>query len=69
MMLKLESGSFVEDELRQYFSALIYSLITTVGDSYVHLLTEHQWSPGRHMAFRFAVMQIHWKRTISCSPW
>lgn len=54
MMLKLKSDSFVEDDLRQYFSALIYSLITTVGESYVHLLTEHQWSPGRRMAFRFS---------------
>ena len=32
--LKLESGSFVEDDLRQYFSDVLYSLKTTAGDGY-----------------------------------
>jgi len=50
--LKLESGSFVEDDLRQYFSDVLYSLKTTAGDGYVHVLIEHQSSPDRHMAFR-----------------
>jgi len=50
--LKLESGSFVEDDLRQYFSDVLYSLKTTARDSYVHVLIEHQSSPDRHMAFR-----------------
>ncbi len=62
--LKLESGSFVEDDLRQYFSDVIYSLRTTTGDGYVHVLIEHQSSPDRHMAFRLmryavAAMQRH----------
>ncbi|MBK5016675.1 Rpn family recombination-promoting nuclease/putative transposase [Pantoea sp. S62] len=62
--LKLESGSFVEDDLRQYFSDVLYSLKTTVGDGYVHVLIEHQSSPDRHMAFRLmryavAAMQRH----------
>ena len=35
--LKLESGSFVEDDLRQYFSDLIYSLKTTAGDGYIYV--------------------------------
>lgn len=30
--LKLESGSFVEDDLRQYFSDVLYSLKTTAGE-------------------------------------
>ncbi|MFP3524371.1 Rpn family recombination-promoting nuclease/putative transposase, partial [Pantoea sp. SIMBA_072] len=33
--LKLESGSFVEDDLRQYFSDVLYSLKTTAGEGYV----------------------------------
>ncbi|MCE2004262.1 Rpn family recombination-promoting nuclease/putative transposase, partial [Enterobacter asburiae] len=33
--LKLESGSFVEDDLRQYFSDVLYSLETTGGNGYV----------------------------------
>lgn len=39
--LKLEFGSFVEDDLRQYFSDVLYSLKTTAGDGYVHVLIEH----------------------------
>lgn len=50
--LKLESGSFVEDDLRQYFSDVLYSLRTSTGDGYIHVLIEHQSTPDRHMAFR-----------------
>jgi len=50
--LKLECGSFVEDDLRQYFSDVLYSLKTTTGDGYIHVLIEHQSTPDRHMAFR-----------------
>ncbi|WP_158781733.1 Rpn family recombination-promoting nuclease/putative transposase [Pantoea sp. BAV 3049] len=62
--LKLESGSFVEDDLRQFFSDVLYSLKTTDGDGYVHVLIEHQSSPDKHMAFRLiryavAAMQRH----------
>ncbi|BEM07343.1 hypothetical protein SM14VA4_49150 (plasmid) [Serratia marcescens] len=63
--LKLESCSFVEDDLRQYFSDVLYSLKTTDGaDGYVHVLIEHQSSPDKHMAFRLiryavAAMQRH----------
>ncbi|MCK2182004.1 Rpn family recombination-promoting nuclease/putative transposase [Hafnia paralvei] len=62
--LKLESGSFVEDDLRQYFSDVLYSVKTTEGDGYVHVLIEHQSSPDKHMAFRLlrysvAAMQRH----------
>ena len=63
--LKLESGSFVEEDLRQYFSDVLYSLKTEAGsDSYIHVLIEHQSTPDKHMAsrmFRYAVavMQRH----------
>ncbi|WP_177334127.1 Rpn family recombination-promoting nuclease/putative transposase, partial [Klebsiella quasipneumoniae] len=62
--LKLESDSFVEDDLRQYFSDVLYSLKTAGGDGYVHVLIEHQSSPDKHMAFRLiryavAAMQRH----------
>lgn len=62
--LKLESGSFVEEDLRQYFSDVLYSLKTTAGDGYIHVLVEHQSTPDRHMAFRLmryavAAMQRH----------
>ncbi|MDR7342918.1 putative transposase/invertase (TIGR01784 family) [Pantoea alhagi] len=62
--LKLESGSFVENDLRQYFSDILYSLKTAGGAGYVHVLIEHQSSPDKHMAFRLlryavAAMQRH----------
>lgn len=62
--LKLESGSFVEDDLRQYFSDVLYSLKTVAGDGYIHVLIEHQSTPDKHMAFRLlryavAAMQRH----------
>lgn len=62
--LRLEPGSFVEDDLRQYYSDILYSLKTTCGEGYIHVLIEHQSSPDRHMAFRLmryaiAVMQRH----------
>lgn len=63
--LRLESGSFVEDSLRPYFSDVLYSLRTTTGDdSYIHVLIEHQSTPDKHMAFRLlrysvAAMQRH----------
>ena len=62
--LKLESGSFVEDDLRPYYSDVLYSLKTTSGEGYIHVLIEHQSTPDRHMAFRLmryavAAMQRH----------
>jgi len=63
--LKLESGSFVEEDLRPYFSDVLYSLKTADDDNaYIHVLIEHQSSPDRHMAFRLlryavAAMQRH----------
>ncbi|HBH6890053.1 TPA: Rpn family recombination-promoting nuclease/putative transposase [Serratia marcescens] len=62
--LKLESGSFVEESLRAYYSDVLYSLKTANGEGYIHVLIEHQSTPDRHMAFRLmryavAAMQRH----------
>lgn len=62
--LRLESGSFIEDDLRPYYSDILYSLETTSGCGYVHVLIEHQSSPDKLMAFRLmryaiAAMQRH----------
>lgn len=62
--LKLESGSFVEERLRPYFSDVLYSLQAVSGDAYVYVLIEHQSTPDKHMAFRLiryavAAMQRH----------
>lgn len=62
--LKLESGSFIEESLRPYYSDVLYSLKTKTGEGYIHVLIEHQSTPDRHMAFRLlryavAAMQRH----------
>jgi predicted transposase/invertase (TIGR01784 family) len=62
--LKLESGSFIEDDLRAYYSDVLYSLSTGQGEGYVYALIEHQSVPDKHMAFRLvryaiAAMQRH----------
>ena len=62
--LQLASGSFIEENLRPYFSDVLYVLKTFSGDGYVHVLIEHQSTPDKHMAFRLmryavAAMQRH----------
>ncbi|EPN2807049.1 Rpn family recombination-promoting nuclease/putative transposase [Serratia marcescens] len=62
--LRLESGSFVEDDLRAYYSDVLYSLKTGQGDGYIYALIEHQSTPDKNMAFRLmryaiAAMQRH----------
>ncbi|MBS0055830.1 Rpn family recombination-promoting nuclease/putative transposase [Yersinia sp. Marseille-Q3913] len=62
--LQLESGSFIEHNLRAYYSDVLYSLKTQTQDGYIYALIEHQSSPDKHMAFRLmryaiAAMQRH----------
>ncbi|QMI04369.1 Rpn family recombination-promoting nuclease/putative transposase [Citrobacter sp. RHB25-C09] len=62
--LKLESGSFVEENLRNRYSDILYSLETKQGPGYVYALIEHQSSTDKFMAFRLmryaiAAMQRH----------
>ena len=64
--LRLLPGSFIEDNLRPYYSDVLYSLQTTEGEGYLHILIEHQSTPDKHMAFRLmrysiAAMQQHLK--------
>lgn len=62
--LHLESSSFVEENLRQYYNDVLYSVETTKGCGYIYVLIEHQRSPDENMAFRMlryaiATMQRH----------
>ena len=62
--LKLESGSFIEEQLRAYYSDIVWSLKTREGDGYIYVVIEHQSTPDAHMAFRLmryaiAAMQQH----------
>ncbi|MGL4860568.1 MAG: Rpn family recombination-promoting nuclease/putative transposase [Enterobacteriaceae bacterium] len=62
--LKLESGSFIEDDLRPYYSDILYSLRTSKGAGYIYVTIEHQSRAEKHIAFRMmrysiAAMQRH----------
>ncbi|MGL9724250.1 Rpn family recombination-promoting nuclease/putative transposase [Sodalis sp. (in: enterobacteria)] len=63
--LAMESGSFIEDDLKGQYSDMLYSMKTTTGhDGYVYCLIEHQSRPEKLMAFRLlryavAAMQRH----------
>ncbi|EGT4253810.1 Rpn family recombination-promoting nuclease/putative transposase [Citrobacter amalonaticus] len=62
--LKLEPTSFIEEDLRAYYSDVLWSLKTVEGDGYIYVVIEHQSTPDVHMAFRLlryalAAMQQH----------
>ncbi|WP_291970515.1 Rpn family recombination-promoting nuclease/putative transposase, partial [Candidatus Symbiopectobacterium sp.] len=62
--LAMESGSFIEDDLRTQCSDMLYSVQTKTGKGYVYTLIEHQSRPERLMAWRLmrysmAAMQRH----------
>jgi recombination-promoting nuclease RpnB len=62
--LKLESGSFVEKNLRQYFSDILYSVQIDGEQAYVYPLIEHQTTPKRMTPFQifgyvYGVMKQH----------
>lgn len=65
--LTLESGSFIDSNLRACYSDVLYSLKTEKGDGYVYALIEHQSSPDKHMAFRLARYAIAaMQRHLAC---
>ena len=62
--LKLESTSFIEQDLRAYYSDVVWSLKTREGLGYIYCVIEHQSTAVPHMAFRLmryatAAMQHH----------
>ncbi|QJT81696.1 Rpn family recombination-promoting nuclease/putative transposase [Kosakonia sp. MUSA4] len=71
--LRLESGSFVEEDLRNCYADILYSLKTASGEGYLYALIEHQSSPDKNMAFRLmryaiAAMQRHLDKGYSELP-
>ena len=50
--LKLESTSFIEQDLRAYYSDVVWSLKTREGQGYIYCVIEHQSTAVPHMAFR-----------------
>lgn len=62
--LKLAPDSFIEKNLRAFYSDVLWSLKTCEGDGYIYVVIEHQSTPDAHMAFRLmryatAAMQRH----------
>ncbi|QBY47038.1 Rpn family recombination-promoting nuclease/putative transposase (plasmid) [Arsenophonus nasoniae] len=62
--LKVESGSFVDSEMKNYQSDILYSVSTTKGSGYIYVLIEHQSTPDKLIAWRLmryslAAMQKH----------
>lgn len=62
--LRLQSASFIDEDLRARYSDVLWSVQTTCGAGYVYVVIEHQSSPDNHMAFRLmryaiAAMQRH----------
>ncbi|HGJ5854645.1 Rpn family recombination-promoting nuclease/putative transposase [Arsenophonus nasoniae] len=62
--LKVESGSFVDSEMKNYQSDILYSVSTSKGSGYIYVLIEHQSTPDKLIAWRLmryslAAMQKH----------
>ncbi|HGJ5866181.1 Rpn family recombination-promoting nuclease/putative transposase [Arsenophonus nasoniae] len=62
--LKVESSSFIDAEMKNYQSDILYSIKTEKGSGYLYLLIEHQSTPDKLMAWRLmrysmAAMQKH----------
>lgn len=43
--LRLESGSFIEEDLRPHYSDILWSLETSEGEGYIYVVIEHQSTP------------------------
>ncbi|MBZ3672215.1 Rpn family recombination-promoting nuclease/putative transposase [Salmonella enterica subsp. enterica serovar Senftenberg] len=62
--VKTGAGQFYRENLRAFYSDVLWSLKTCEGDGYIYVVIEHQSTPDAHMAFRLmryatAAMQRH----------
>lgn len=62
--IKLESGSFIDEDMKNYQSDVLYSVKTIKGNGYLYCLVEHQSNPDKFIAWRLmrysmAIMQQH----------
>ncbi|WGL94095.1 Rpn family recombination-promoting nuclease/putative transposase [Arsenophonus nasoniae] len=62
--IRVESGSFIDEEMKNYQSDILYSVNTKRGKGYLYLLIEHQSTPDKLIAWRLmrysmAAMQKH----------
>ncbi|MDO8953439.1 MAG: Rpn family recombination-promoting nuclease/putative transposase [Gammaproteobacteria bacterium] len=56
--LKIESGSYVEEGLKQHYSDILYSMKISKKKGYIYCLIEHQSTPDSLMPFRMLRYQI-----------
>uniref|UniRef100_UPI00073FFE01 Rpn family recombination-promoting nuclease/putative transposase n=1 Tax=Candidatus Williamhamiltonella defendens TaxID=138072 RepID=UPI00073FFE01 len=62
--MKVESGSFIDEDMKAYQNDILYSLRTQKGKGYLYVLIESQSTPDKLMAWRLmrysmAAMQKH----------
>lgn len=62
--LKIEAGSFVDEDLKQHYSDILYSLKINGVKGYAYINVEHQSTPHELMSFRMlryklAIMKQH----------
>ncbi|HGJ5865687.1 Rpn family recombination-promoting nuclease/putative transposase [Arsenophonus nasoniae] len=50
--LKVESGSFIDNEMKNYQSDILYSVSTNKGSGYIYVLIEAQSTPDKLIAWR-----------------
>ncbi|HGJ5854332.1 Rpn family recombination-promoting nuclease/putative transposase [Arsenophonus nasoniae] len=50
--LKVESGSFIDADMKNYQSDILYSVNTKKGNGYIYVLIEHQSTPDKLIAWR-----------------
>lgn len=65
--LRLQKGSFIDANLSEYLTDLLYLVDFQEGAGYVYLLLEHQSTPDNLMAFRLLkymtnIMDYHLKK-------
>lgn len=62
--LKLESSSFIDDDLRESYSDVLWSVKTEQGPGYIYCLIEHQSTSNKLIAFR--MMRYAVRRRVGC---
>ena len=73
--LKLESSSFIDDDLRESYSDVLWSVKTEQGPGYIYCLIEHRSTSNKLIAFRMmryaiAACKITWMPdTKRCRWW
>ena len=67
--LEIRKDSFVEKELKQFYSDILYQVSFKGGKGYIYLLFEHQSKPYRLIAFRLLRYMVKiWEQELKAEP-